>query len=368
MQSPRIIISGGGTGGHIFPAIAIADAIKAAKPDAEFLFVGAKGRMEMERVPKAGYEIRGLWISGIQRKLSLKNLSFPFKLISSLMTARGIVRSFKPDVAVGVGGYASGPLLQVASSKKIPALIQEQNSFPGITNRLLAKKVNRVCVAYEGMNRWFPAEKIIMTGNPVRKNVVDLAGKQGEAAAYFGLDANKPTLLVVGGSLGARTINQAIASNLAFFKSKGYQLVWQTGKAFADEAKAAVAALNYSGVLTFPFLDRMDFAYSIATSVVSRAGAMSVSEICLTKKPSILVPSPNVSEDHQTKNAKALVNVNAAILVTDAEAREVLYASIENLMSSEEKQHELAENVGKLAYKNAAEKIAQEVLSLIKRN
>lgn len=368
MPSPRIIISGGGTGGHIFPAIAIADAIKAAEPNAEFLFVGAIGRMEMERVPKAGYKIEGLWISGIQRQLTMKNLSFPFKLISSLMKARGIVRSFKPDVAVGVGGYASGPLLQVASSKRIPALIQEQNSYPGITNKLLAKKVQRVCVAYEGMERWFPKNKIILTGNPVRKNVVDLAGKESEAAAYFGLDANKPTLLVIGGSLGARTINQAIKGQLDYFKEKNYQLIWQTGKAFAPEAEAAVASLNVAGIKTYAFLDRMDLAYAIANVVVSRAGAMSVSEICLTQKPAILVPSPNVAEDHQTKNASALVKNNAAVLVTDAKAGEELNGAIDSLMGNAERRAELSANVGKMAHRDAAEKIAQEVLSLIKIN
>lgn len=368
MPSPRIIISGGGTGGHIFPAIAIADAIKELEPGAEFLFVGAKGRMEMERVPKAGYQIEGLWISGIQRSLTLKNLSFPFKLLSSLMKARGIVRRFKPDVAVGVGGYASGPLLQVASSKKIPALIQEQNSFPGITNRLLANKVNRVCVAYEGMNRWFPEEKIVKTGNPVRKNVVQLDGKKAEAAAHFGLESNKPTLLVVGGSLGARTINQAIGANLEYFKSKGYQLIWQSGKTYAEQAKSAVDELNYEGVITRPFLDRMDLAYAMATAVVSRAGAMSVSEICLTQIPAILVPSPNVSEDHQTKNAKALVNEDAALLVKDSEAKEELYKAIDTLMSDEGHRKTLSQNVGKLAYQNASETIAKEVLSLIRKN
>ncbi len=365
MPSPRIVISGGGTGGHIFPAIAIADTIKEIHPDAEILFVGAKGRMEMERVPKAGYKIEGLWISGIQRKLSLKNLSFPFKLISSMMKAKGIVKKFKPDVAVGVGGYASGPLLKVASMRGVPSVIQEQNSFPGITNRWLAGNVDRICVSYSGLERWFPADKIVMTGNPVRKHVVELEGKREEAAAHFGLDPNKPTLLVVGGSLGARTINQSIQAGLAYFKDSGVQLIWQSGKAYADEAAEAVKALNADNVKTSPFIDRMDLAYALASVVVSRAGAMSVSELCLTGKPSILVPSPNVAEDHQTKNAQALVKENAAVLVRDSEAREKLYEAIRSLMDNEAKRNELSENVKKLAHPDASKKIATEILNLI---
>ncbi|MFN2429162.1 MAG: undecaprenyldiphospho-muramoylpentapeptide beta-N-acetylglucosaminyltransferase [Cryomorphaceae bacterium] len=368
MRSPRIIISGGGTGGHIFPAIAIADAIKAAEPNSEFLFVGAKGRMEMERVPKAGYPIKGLWISGIQRKLTMSNLSFPFKLVSSLLKARAIVKEFKPDVAVGVGGYASGPLLKVASAKKIPSLIQEQNSFPGITNRLLAAKVNTICVAYEGMDKWFPAGKIVMTGNPVREQVVQLAGKKDEGLAFFGLKRDVPTLLVVGGSLGARTINQTIHANLDFFKSNGFQLIWQTGKNYAAEAETAVKEMDYSGVVTTPFIDRMDLAYAAADALVSRAGAMSVSEICLIQKAAVLVPSPNVAEDHQTKNARALADSRAALLVTDKNAQNELIPAVKKLLSDETYREEIARNTANHAFQNSAENIANEVLKLISKN
>ena len=367
MQSLKVIISGGGTGGHIFPAIAIADAVKRRVPDAEILFVGAKGKMEMERVPKAGYKIEGLWISGIQRSLTLKNLAFPLKLISSMAKANSIVRMFKPDVAIGVGGYASGPLLRVASSKRIPSLIQEQNSFPGITNRLLAGKVNTVCVAYEGMDRWFPKEKIVMTGNPVREQVVQLEGKKPEACTFFGLKTDKPTLLVVGGSLGARTINHSIQKNLNLFKENGYQLIWQTGKLYGETAYEAVREMDYEGIKTFKFIDRMDLAYAMADVVVSRAGAMSVSEICLAEKPAILVPSPNVAEDHQTKNARALADKGAAILVTDKDAEETLGEEMKNLLDDKEKQETLSANAAKMAHRNAAEKIAEEVLKIAKR-
>jgi len=368
MPSPKIIISGGGTGGHVFPAIAIADAIRAVHPDAELLFVGALGRLEMERVPKAGYPIEGLWISGFQRRLTMQNLMFPLKLISSMRKAGKIVKTFKPDAAVGVGGYASGPLLRVASSRKIPTLIQEQNSFPGITNRLLAKKVSRICVAYPGMDRWFPKEKIILTGNPVRKQVTELAGKKPEAAAFFGLEASKTTLLIIGGSLGARTINETIAANLDLFSKNGYQLIWQTGSGFAAQAKAVVDALNYEGVRTYAFIDKMDFAYAMADAVVSRAGAMSVSELCLTAKPCILIPSPNVAEDHQTKNAQALVDGEGALMVRDADAHTMLRQEIESIMSDSGLRAKLASNITKLAFANSAERIAAEVMKLIEKN
>lgn len=368
MQSLKVIISGGGTGGHIFPAIAIADAVKSKVPDAEILFVGAKGKMEMERVPQAGYKIEGLWISGIQRSLTVKNLAFPLKLISSMAKANSIVRMFKPDVAVGVGGYASGPLLKVASAKKIPSLIQEQNSYPGITNRLLAPKVSKVCVAYEGMERWFSKDKIVMTGNPVRDEVVNLEGKKPEACTFFGLKTDKPTLLVVGGSLGARTINQSIHKNLQLFKDAGYQLIWQTGKLYGETAYDAVRELDYEGIKTFKFIDRMDLAYAIADTVVSRAGAMSVSEICLAQKPAILIPSPNVAEDHQTKNARALADKGAAILVADKDAEQILGDEIKELLGNKDKQAALSANAGKMAHTNAAEKIADEVIKLARKN
>jgi len=365
MPSPKIIISGGGTGGHIFPAIAIAEAIKRAEPQAEFLFVGAKGRMEMERVPKAGYDIKGLWISGIQRSLTLKNLSFPFKLVSSLWHARKIVKSFNPDIAVGVGGYASGPLLKVASSMKIPSVIQEQNSYPGITNKLLAKSVNKICVAYDGMERWFPKKKIVLTGNPVREAVVDLEGKRQQASEFFGLNPEIPTLLVVGGSLGARTINQSIEKGLSDIREKGYQLIWQTGKQFTSQAEEAVEKIGSKSLKTLPFIDRMDYAYAMADVLISRAGAMSVSEICLIAKPAILVPSPNVAEDHQTKNAKALADNNAAILVSDKEAQDKLLLEALALLGAKEKRAELSLNARKMAFPGASDEIAKEVLKLI---
>lgn len=367
MQSLKVIISGGGTGGHIFPAIAIADAIKKKNPNADILFVGAKGRMEMERVPKAGYKIEGLWISGIQRSLTLKNLSFPFKLIASMAKARSIVRMFKPQVAVGVGGYASGPLLKVASAKKIPSLIQEQNSYPGITNRLLASKVNKICVAYEGMEKWFPKDKIIMTGNPVRQQVVELEGKKAESIKYFDLKQNMPIVLVVGGSLGARTINNSVEKNLQLIKENQYQIIWQTGKMYGDKAYQAVRNLEYDGIKIHRFIDRMDLAYAAADVVVSRAGAMSVSEICLTGKPAILIPSPNVAEDHQTKNAKALANNNAAVLLPDNEAEEKLGNEIKKLIEDNKLRSALSANATKMAHKNAAEKIADEVIKLAQK-
>ncbi len=368
MQSPRIIISGGGTGGHVFPAIAIADAIKALRPDAKFLFVGAIGRMEMERVPKAGYEIRGLEISGFQRSLSAKNLSFPFKVLKSLRVSRKIIKEFKPDVAVGVGGYASGPLLHVASRRKIPALIQEQNSFPGITNRLLAKKVNKICVSYDGMEKWFPKEKLIMTGNPIRSSVVDIEGKKDAGLKAFGLDPEKSTLLIVGGSLGARTINESIAGVLEEISESNYQIIWQTGKLYIDKAKALVEEKGAANVRVTAFIEEMDLAYAAADLIVSRAGAMALSELCLIGKPSVLVPSPNVAEDHQTKNALALVKNEAAILVSDANARGDLWPTVSELLRNTEARESLAKNAKAMGKPNSAKKIAEEVLKLIEKN
>jgi UDP-N-acetylglucosamine--N-acetylmuramyl-(pentapeptide) pyrophosphoryl-undecaprenol N-acetylglucosamine transferase len=366
MQSPKFIVSGGGTGGHIFPAIAIADALKQMHPEAEFLFVGAKGRMEMERVPKAGYPIKGLWISGIQRRLTIENLSFPFKLLSSLWNARKIVKSFKPHAVVGVGGYASGPLLQAAVWGKVPTLIQEQNSYPGITNKLLASKVNTICVAYEGMEKWFPGNKIVMTGNPVRSGLSDTRLKRQEAADYFKLDPNRKTVLVVGGSLGARTINQVIEKNIERLAQADVQVIWQTGKSYANQAENLVSNYVSRGIRTHVFIDRMDLAYGIADVVVSRAGAMSVSELCLVERPCILVPSPNVAEDHQTKNAMALVQKNAALMVPDAKADDDLIDTLIGLINDEEKCSELAANIKQLAKPQAAQTIAKEVLKLVK--
>lgn len=348
----------------MFPAIAIADAIKQLRPNAELLFVGAQGRLEMERVPAAGYKIEGLWISGFQRSLSAKNLSFPFKVISSLWRARAIVKKFKADVAVGVGGYASGPLLKMASASGVPTLIQEQNSFPGVTNRLLAQKVHKVCVAYSGMERWFPKDKIVLTGNPVRQAVTETEGKKPEAAAYFSLKVELPTVLVIGGSLGARTINQSIQAALPHIAEKGYQLIWQTGKLYNEDAARAVSSMNEAKIKQFAFIERMDLAYAMADVVVSRAGAISVSELCLAGKPTIFVPSPNVAEDHQTKNAMALVEKDAAVLVRDADARNDLSAAVDALLNDEARCKTLSENISKLAYRDAATLIAQEVLKL----
>ena len=298
MSNYKIILSGGGTGGHIYPAIAIANELKSRYPNAEFLFVGAKDRMEMEKVPQAGYCIKGLWISGIQRQLTLKNLNFPFKVINSLWEARKIVKSFKPDVAIGTGGFASGPLLQVAASNNIPTLIQEQNSYPGITNKLLAKKANKICVAYDGLERFFPSEKIIKTGNPVRQDLLDIDSKVEEAKKYFNLIEGKKTLLVIGGSLGAKRINELIKDELDYFNTLNMQVIWQCGKLYYKTYKIEG---NERHVQLHKFINKMDLAYAAADIIISRAGAGSVSELCIVGKPVIFIPSPNVAEDHQTK-------------------------------------------------------------------
>ncbi len=365
---PRIIISGGGTGGHIFPAIAIANAIKQIEPAAEILFVGANGRMEMEKVPAAGYKIEGLNIAGLQRSLKLSNLSFPFKLISSLIKAGNIISRFRPQVAVGVGGYASGPLLFMATSKRVPGLIQEQNSYPGITNKLLASKVEKICVAYDKMNRFFPENKIIFTGNPVREDMVEISGKRNEAATYFNLDLTKPVLLVVGGSQGARSINRAIQSGLKSISDSGVQLIWQCGKLFYEEAKKSVDELNAGNIRVFDFITRMDYAYALSDAIVSRAGASTVSELCIVGKPAILVPLPTAAEDHQTHNCKALVEKNAAILVKDADAANVLVNTALELVQDNQRRMTLSENISTLAIRNSANVIAKEVLKLIKSN
>ncbi len=366
LQELRIILSGGGTGGHIFPAIAIANEIKKRVPDAEILFVGAEGRMEMEKVPAAGYKIIGLWISGLQRKLTWTNLSFPFKVVSSLLKARKIIKEFKPTVVIGTGGYASGPLIKVACSKSIPALIQEQNSYPGITNKVLAKQVNKICVAYEGLEKYFPAHKICFTGNPVRQDILELESKKQEAYRYFQLDPAKKTLLVIGGSLGARSINQAIAEGLTKITGKGIQVLWQTGKNYIAEANHLHALHENAPVKIHAFITKMDYAYAIADCVVSRAGAGSISELCIAKKPCVLVPSPNVAEDHQTKNAMALVQKKAAILVKDKDAKHHLADQVVELFKDEKAQLSLALNIAKLALPDATGKIADEILKLSK--
>ncbi len=362
----RIIVSGGGTGGHIYPAVAIANQIKAISPDSEILFVGAKGRMEMTRVPEAGYKIVGLWISGLQRRLTLDNLSFPLKVLSSVRASHKIIKEFKPDAVVGVGGYASGPLLYAATAQGIPALIQEQNSYAGITNKLLAKRVGKVCVAYDNMEKFFPADKLVVTGNPVRQDLLDVSEKRREALLHFGLTSEKKTILVIGGSLGARTINQSIAAGLEQIAGAGYQLIWQTGKGFFSEAQDLEKTYTDKGVRAFDFIKRMDLAYAAADVVVSRAGALSISELCLAAKPCILVPSPNVAEDHQTKNAMALVKQDAAILVRDADAVQQLVPAALALLQNEAQQQSLATNIKKMARPNAAAEIVNELVKLIK--
>lgn len=365
LQQLRIIVSGGGTGGHIFPAIAIANAIKVLRPDTEFLFVGAEGKMEMEKVPAAGYKIEGLWISGFQRKLTLSNLAFPFKVMSSLRKAKKILRSFKPDAVIGTGGFASGPMLRVASNNGIPTLIQEQNSYAGITNKILSQKVDRVCVAYSEMEKFFPKEKIILTGNPVRQDILSLEGKRERGLELFGLDGKKKTILVIGGSLGARTINESIVACLEEFSKNDIQLVWQTGKGYFETAKQAVNKYEGKGIKAFDFIQKMDLAYAVADVVISRAGASSVSELCLVKKPTILIPSPNVAEDHQTKNAMALVTHNAAIIIKDSEAREKLKEQAVKLVKDEDACFKLSANIASLALPDSAIVIANEVISLI---
>ena len=367
MQQPeniRVILSGGGTGGHIFPAVAIANAIKAAVPKAEILFVGAKGRMEMEKVPAAGYPIEGLWISGLQRRLTTDNLMFPFKVVASLYNARKIIKSFKPDVVIGTGGYASGPTLRMASWLGIPTLIQEQNSFPGITNKMLASRADRICVAYEGMEKFFPAAKIRLTGNPVRNDIEFNNNTKEEALIHFNLQNNKTTVLVVGGSLGARTINQSMEAGLARLAEASIQLIWQTGKHYTEKALTAVKEYQQNGITTSPFIKEMDKAYAAADIVISRAGAIAISELCITGKPCILVPSPNVAEDHQTKNARALSDQGASLLISDREAPEKLIEAILSLASNVKEQEKLSKNISALAKHNSARQIAGQVFEL----
>ena len=361
----RIIISGGGTGGHIFPAVSIANAIKEQHPEAEILFVGAEGRMEMQRVPAAGYQIIGLPVAGFDRKHLLKNISVLIKLMKSQIKARRIIKEFKPDAAVGVGGYASGPTLKVAGSMGIPTLIQEQNSYAGVTNKLLAKKACKICVAYEGMERFFDKEKIILTGNPVRQNLLNQQMSREEAIRSFNLDPTKKTVLIVGGSLGARTINNCVLNGLDQIGQSGVQFIWQTGKFYINEAKEKVGqAENYPMLHTTDFITDMAAAYSAADLVISRAGAGSISEFCLLGKPVILVPSPNVAEDHQTKNALALVAKDAALYIKDAEASEKLLKTAIETVQQPETLKKLSTNIAKLAFKDSANTIAEEVWKL----
>lgn len=366
MSASKIIISGGGTGGHIYPAIAIANAIKEIEPNADILFVGANGKMEMEKVPAAGYPIKGLDVVGLQRKLTLKNLSFPFKLLKSLNAAKNIVREFNPDIAVGVGGYASGPTLKMTERFKKPTLLQEQNSFAGLTNKLLAKKARTICVAYDNMEQFFQKNKIKLTGNPVRKDILSIENKKTEAITHFGLDSSKKTILIIGGSLGARTLNNSIKDNFELLNKANVQLIWQTGKIYDAEMQKAAKENGNSDVKVMPFIAKMDLAYAAADVVISRAGALSVSELCLVKKPCVLVPSPNVSEDHQTKNAQSLVNKNAALLVRDVESVTILVPTVLSLLENKTLQADLMTNIEKLGKPDAAKNIAQEVLNIVK--
>ncbi len=364
MKKYRFMISGGGTGGHIFPAIAIADKLKEMEPDSEFLFVGAQDRMEMERVPAAGYKIEGLWISGIQRKLTASNLMFPFKLFSSITKCKSLIKKFKPHAVIGTGGFASGPLLYVAAKRKIPTVIQEQNSFPGITNKILAPKVNKICVAYEQMDRFFPAHKIMLTGNPIRETVKKINPDRNFAHSTFKLDPNKQTLLVLGGSLGARRINELIAQNLDELLQQNINILWQTGKLYFDKLNEEFGSRQNENFRMMPFIKNMDDAYAMDI-IISRAGAGTIFELAVAAKATLLIPSPNVAEDHQTKNATALVRKNAALLFRESESNETFLNAVNQL---KEQKRKLEENIREFALPHAAADIAEEVLKLVKAN
>lgn len=361
----RIIISGGGTGGHIFPALAIANEVKRRNPEAAILFVGALGKMEMEKIPQAGYEIIGLPIVGLQRKLTFQNFLLPFKLVKSMLLANRILKEFKPDVVVGVGGYASAPTLRAAIARGIPSMIQEQNSFPGKTNKLLAKNVTRICGAYEGLERFFPKEKIVVTGNPVRSEMVHIADKRAEACAFFNLDAGKKTVFVMGGSLGAKTLNESLLQGFDSLKEAGIQVVWQCGKFYFQEMQERLSVLDAPHMHLHEFVQRMDLAYAAADVIISRAGAISISELCLVQKPIILVPSPNVAEDHQTKNALALVEKNAAWMVKDAEARATLVPTVVKLLADSAHQKQLSEAIARMGEPRATELIVDELEKIV---
>ena len=362
-QKLRVIISGGGTGGHIYPAIAVAQALqKRLNNEVEFLFVGASDRMEMEKVPKAGYAIEGLWISGLQRSLSVKNLLFPIKVVSAVAKSMGIINRFKPDLAIGFGGYASGAMMYAATLKGIPSMIHEQNSYAGITNKILKNRVKKIAVAYDNMERFFPASKIVKTGNPVRQDICDFGNKRAAAISFFGLNQSKKTILVIGGSLGARTINESIEKDLEKLQAAGINLIWQTGKLF-NSSKAGSMSSDFN-LKVSAFIYEMDLAYAAADIVISRAGALSIAELAIVGKPVILVPSPNVSEDHQTKNAMALVDKQAAVLVKDSDARAQLVDTTLQLLRDEKLQMRLAKNIKEMAIENAAERIVDELLAL----
>lgn len=361
----RFVISGGGTGGHIFPAIAIADALKKRFPEAEILFIGAKGRMEMDRVPKAGYPIEGLWISGFTKDLSV--ITLPFKLVSSLTKARRILKRFQPDAVIGVGGFASGPTLKAANWLHIPTIIQEQNSYPGKTNRNVGQKAKAICVAYNGLEQWFPKENIHFTGNPLRGNINGNCDRN-EAAEYFGVKAEQPVVLLVGGSQGALGINKGISAQLAKFKESDMQLIWQTGKYYHEQAVNEVKQLGLEDkVKPVIFIDRMDLAYSVADVVISRAGAMSISELALVQKPVIFVPLPTAAEDHQTKNAKQLVDANAAVMVKNDETETKLVPALQDLLNNKDKQNEMKANIAQFARPNAADDIVDIIIKAIEK-
>ena len=367
-QPMKVIISGGGTGGHIFPAIAIANEIKLRHPDADILFVGAEDRMEMSRVPAAGYEIVGLPVAGFDRKNLFKNISVLGKLFKSLNKAKKVIRDFRPDIAIGVGGYASGPVLKVASKRGIPTLLQEQNSYAGVTNKLLAKKANIICVAYEGMEAFFPKEKIVLTGNPIRQDLTSDVSRD-EALSHFNLPKDKKTILIIGGSLGALTINQSILPNLSLLDGSDVQILWQCGKRYHSDLYLKLNEKEEAkDIHLHDFIDRMDLAYKAADLVISRAGASSISELCVLGKPVILVPSPNVAEDHQTKNAMALVKKDAAVMIKDVDAVATLLETSLKLVKDEDKLSKLASHIKEMALPNAAEKIVDEIDKLVNKN
>lgn len=363
----KVLVSGGGTGGHIFPAVSIANAIKDKCPDADILFVGAENRMEMEKVPAAGYPIIGLPVSGFDRKHLLKNFKVLFRLFKSLRMAYKTVKSFSPDIAVGVGGYASGPTLWAAAQKGIPTLIQEQNSYAGVTNKLLASKASVICVAYENMERFFPKERIVLTGNPVRQELQNNTISREEAIRFFGLDPSKKTILIIGGSLGARTINESVASSIGKI-SNDVQIIWQSGKGYDLQAKRILEEKNPENIKQMPFIARMDMAYKAADLVISRAGASSISELCLLGKPAILVPSPNVAEDHQTKNAQALSTKGAALLITDSDARTLLIDTALKTVQDETLLKDMSSHISKMAQRDSASRIADIILDLVNKN
>jgi UDP-N-acetylglucosamine--N-acetylmuramyl-(pentapeptide) pyrophosphoryl-undecaprenol N-acetylglucosamine transferase len=363
-QTYRVLIGGGGTGGHVFPAIAIADTLRAACPQAQFLFVGARGKLEMEKVPEAGYSIEGLPVAGFQRRFTLKHVTFFFKLLASMMQSRRIVRRFRPHVAVGVGGYASGPVLKAAARMGIPILIQEQNSFAGVTNRLLARSARTICVAYEGMERYFPVEKIVMTGNPVRQQLLRNSGNRAGDLEVFGLEEGKRTCLVLGGSMGARTINDGMKNGLGKMYREDLQVIWQCGQLYYGEMEKHVKASGLQNIRVLPFISKMESAYGVADLIIARAGALTISELCLIGKPAILVPSPNVAENHQTRNAEALVSRGAAVMIPDREARERMVDVMLGLIGDDHRLQQLSENIKHLGIPDASERIVAEVLKL----